>query len=339
MGRTFQIASLRDTILTAGSGVGPKDHLSAHKIPVVHDLPAVGAHLTTHILVPVMTELPLKHTLHIIQTVAILWHFLLWLFSGTGVLASNGQWGAAFLHSDTLNESTMTVVPPKDSEKEVTDLEILIAPISTLIEHGVPGVPCMTWYAALVQPHTTGSVELSSSSDAKSPLKITLPLLVDARDSARLRKAMRFAMRLADEFAGPEVGYPHPAPLTMAPGMGLEYLDNLMDKNKSKSDKRRLIRALPPQKDAWRTVTDTEIDEYIKRLVTGSYDPAGTCRMSLTQEDGVVDQSLRVYGVRNLRIADASVLPRCGGASISASIYMIGERCAEFAMNQNGFAS
>ncbi|OQE30658.1 hypothetical protein PENFLA_c002G00152 [Penicillium flavigenum] len=314
------------------SGIGPKDQLSAHKIPVVHDLPAVGANLTTHILVPVMTELPLKHTLHIIQTVAILWHLLLWLFPGTGVLASSGQWGAAFLHSDTLDESTMIVTPPEDVEKEVTDLEILITPLSTLIEHGVPGVPCMTWYAALVQPHTTGSVELTSSSDAKAPLKITLPLLVDARDSTRLRKAVRFAMRLADEFAGPEVGYPHPAPLVMAPGMGLEYLDGLLNKKKSKSDKRKLTKALPPQKNAWRTVTDTEIDEYIKRLVTGSYDPAGTCRMSLTKEEGVVDQSLKVHGVRNLRIADASVLPRCGGASISASVYMIGERCAEFVM-------
>ena len=318
-------------ILTARSGIGPKDQLSAHKIPMVHDLPAVGANLTTHVLVPVMTELPLKHTLHIIQTVAILWHFLLWLFSGTGVLASNGQWGAAFLHSDMLDEATMTVASPEDDEKKVTDLEILIAPLSTLIEHGVPGVPCMTWYAALVQPHTTGSVELISS-DGKAPLKITLPLLVDARDNARLRKAVRFAMRLADEFAGPEVGYPHPAPLTMAPGMGLEYLDGLMDKNKSKSGKRKLTKALPPQKDAWRTVTDTEIDEYIKRLVTGSYDPAGTCRISLTKEEGVVDQSLKVHGVCNLRIADASVLPQCGGASISASIYMIGERCAEFVM-------
>ncbi|CAI7661079.1 unnamed protein product [Penicillium glandicola] len=321
------------------SGIGPKDHLAAHKIPVVHDLPAVGANFTTHILVPVMTELPLKHTLHILQTVTVLWHLLLWLFSGTGVLASNGQWGAAFLHSDTLNESTMTVVPPEDDEKEVTDLEILIIPLSTLIEHDVPGVPCMTWYAALVQPHTTGSVELSPTSDAKAPLKITLPMLVDPRDSVRLRKAVRFAMRLADEFAGPEVGYPHSSPLTMAPGMGLEYLDGLMDKNKSKSDKRNLTKVLPPQKDAWSIVTDAEIDEYIKRVVTGSYDPAGTCRMSLTNEDGVVDQSLKVYGVSNLRVADASVLPRCGGASISASVYMIGERCAEFVMKEDAFPS
>lgn len=313
------------------SGIGPKDHLSAQDISVVQDHPAVGSNLITHVLVPVMTELPRKHTLHIIQTVAILWHFVLWLFCGTGVLSSNGQFGAAFVHSDSLDE-TMKVQPSKD--EDAPDLEVLICPLSTLIEHGVPDVPCMTWYAALVQPHTTGSIELTSGSGRKSGLKINLPLLVDARDSPRLRKAVRFAMRLACEFARPEIGYPHPAPFALAPGMDLGYLDTMLDKTKSKRDKKKKLQQAPLPMDSWKSVTDDEIDEYIQRLVTGSYDPMGTCRMSLTREDGVVDQRLKVHGIRNLRIADASVFPRPGGASISASIYMIAERCAEFVIEQ-----
>ncbi|CAG8230199.1 unnamed protein product [Penicillium olsonii] len=314
------------------SGIGPKDHLSGHNIPVVQDHPAVGSHLVTHVLAPVMTELPRKHTLHIIQTVAILWHFMLWLFFGTGVLASNGQFGAAFLHSTSLDDKTLAVRPSKD--EDAPDLEVLICPISTLIEHGVPGVPCLTWYAALVQPHTTGSVELTGS-DPKKPLKIKLPLLVDSRDSPRLRRAVRFAMRLADEFTSPETGYPHPAPFTLAPGMDLEYLDSMLDKKRSKSDKKKVSKAVPPPMDAWKTVTDEQVDEYIQRTVTGSYDPMGTCRMSLTKEEGVVDQRLVVHGVRNLRIADASVFPRPGGASISASVYMVAERCAQFIIDQS----
>ncbi|CAG8918340.1 unnamed protein product [Penicillium salamii] len=313
------------------SGIGPKDHLSTQDIPVVQDHPAVGSHLVTHVLVPVMTELPRKHTLHIIQTVAVLWHFMLWLFFGTGVLSSNGQFGAAFLHSTSLDDD-MAVHPSKN--EDAPDLEVLICPLSTLIEHGVPGVPCLTWYAALVQPFTTGSVELTGSDLTKS-LKITLPLLVDSRDSPRLRKAVRFAMRLADEFSRPDTGYPHPAPFTLAPGMDLEYLDSMLDKNRSKSDKKKITKADPPQMDAWKTVTDEQVDEYIQRVVTGSYDPMGTCRISLTREEGVVDQRLRVHGVRNLRIADASVFPRPGGASISASVYMVAERCAQFILDEN----
>ncbi|CAG8166172.1 unnamed protein product [Penicillium salamii] len=298
------------------SGIGPKDHLSAQDIPVVQDHPAMGSHLVTHVLVP---------------TVAILWHFMLWLFFGTGVLSSNGQFGAAFLHSTSLDNDM--AVHPSENE-DAPDLEVLICPLSTLIEHGVPGVPCLTWYAALVQPFTTGSVELTGSDRTKS-LKITIPLLVDSRDSPRLRKAVRFAMRLADEFSRPDTGYPHPAPFTLAPGMDLEYLDSMLDKNRTKSDKKKITKADPPQMDAWKTVTDEQVDEYIQRVVTGSYDPMGTCRMSLTREEGVVDQRLRVHGVRNLRIADASVFPRPGGASISASVYMVAERCAQFILDEN----
>jgi choline dehydrogenase-like flavoprotein len=319
-------------MLTSSSGIGPKDHLSLHDIPVVQDLPAVGSNLSTHLLVPVMSELSKKHTLHIIQTAAILWHFILWLFCGTGVLASNGQFGAAFLHSTSLDDAPMTVRPSKD--EEAPDLEVLICPLSTLIEHGVPGVPCMTWYAALVQPYTTGSVELRSASDPNKPLRIQLPLLTDNRDIKRLRKIVRFAMRLACEFGSPATGYPHAAPLAMAPGIDLEYLDSMLDKSKSKKDKKKLVKAEPLQMDAWKTVTDLQVDEYIKRLVTASYDPMGTCRMSLAREEGVVDQSLKVHGVQNLRVADASVFPRPGGASISASVYVIAERCAEFVIDQ-----
>ncbi|KAJ5342172.1 Glucose-methanol-choline oxidoreductase [Penicillium brevicompactum] len=342
-GEDVLVKAQREVIICSGvfgtpqllmlSGIGPKDHLSAQNIPIVQEHPAVGSHLITHVLVPVMTQLPRKYTLHIIQTVAILWHFLLWLFSGTGVLSSNGQFGAAFLHSTSIDDETMALHDAKN--EDAPDLEVLICPLSTLIEHGVPGVPCMTWYAALVQPCTTGSIELTSGLDPKKPLKIKLPLLVDPHDSPRLRKIVRFAMRLASEFASPENGYPHPAPFTLAPGMDLEYLDSMLDKTKSKNDKKKLSKAIPPPMDAWKTVTDEEVDEYIKRVVTGSYDPMGTCRMSLTRDDGVVDQHLKVHGVRNLRIADASVFPRPGGASISASVYMIAERCAQFILDQN----
>ncbi|KAH8881058.1 alcohol oxidase [Thozetella sp. PMI_491] len=311
------------------SGIGPKDHLTANAIPVVQDLPAVGANLSTHPLVPIMTELPTKHTFHVMQTVGALWHLLLWFVRGTGLLGSCGQHCAAFVHSATLNPSTLAVRSPRDDD-EVVDLEIMVNPISTLIEHGVPGVPCLTWNAALVQPFTTGYVKLTSGTDPDAPLRIILPLLADERDSARMRMAVRFAMRLADEFSSSESDYPHPAPLAMAPGMELEHLDAVLDKSKSKKEKKKIRRAVPPQEGAWRTVTDEDIDEYVKRLVTGSYNPSSTCRMSRNKEDGVADQKLRVHGVPNLRIADASVLPRPATASTAAPVYMIGERCAEF---------
>lgn len=43
----------------------------------------------------------------------------------------------------------------------------------------------------------------------------------------------------------------------------------------------------------------------------------------------VVDTDLRVKGVQNLRIIDASVLPIAIGAHIQASIYALAEQAAE----------
>ncbi len=55
-----------------------------------------------------------------------------------------------------------------------------------------------------------------------------------------------------------------------------------------------------------------------------TYHISCTCRIG-----GVVDPRLRVYGVRNLRIADASVMPEITSGNINAVVIMIGEKAAE----------
>lgn len=59
----------------------------------------------------------------------------------------------------------------------------------------------------------------------------------------------------------------------------------------------------------------------------------GTCRMGPDNED-VVDSRLRVRGVKNLRIADASVLPIQPGNTMGPSI-AVGWRAAEFIRADN----
>jgi choline dehydrogenase-like flavoprotein len=60
-----------------------------------------------------------------------------------------------------------------------------------------------------------------------------------------------------------------------------------------------------------------------------TFHPVGTCRMG-SDDAAVVDPQLRVYGVRNLRIADASIMPALINGNTNAASIMIGERAATF---------
>ena len=53
----------------------------------------------------------------------------------------------------------------------------------------------------------------------------------------------------------------------------------------------------------------------------------------------VVDGDLRVYGIKNLRIADGSVMPRVTTGNTMAPCVIIGERAAEIIRTQHQIAT
>lgn len=76
--------------------------------------------------------------------------------------------------------------------------------------------------------------------------------------------------------------------------------------------------------------SDAELGEYVRRSSNTVYHPAGTCRIGSDDNSmAVVDPSLRVRGVSNLRVADASVFPTMIGVNPCITCMMVGEKCAD----------
>jgi choline dehydrogenase len=74
---------------------------------------------------------------------------------------------------------------------------------------------------------------------------------------------------------------------------------------------------------------ELDLAEYVRMSAETLYHPSGTCRMG-SDVESVVDPELRVRGVSNLRVVDASVMPRIIRGHTHAPTVMIAERAAEF---------
>lgn len=73
---------------------------------------------------------------------------------------------------------------------------------------------------------------------------------------------------------------------------------------------------------------DVPLESAIRATSGCIWHPVGTCRMG-PGEDAVVDANLRVRGVRNLRVVDASVMPQITSGNTNAPTIMIAEKAAD----------
>ena len=79
--------------------------------------------------------------------------------------------------------------------------------------------------------------------------------------------------------------------------------------------------------------TDSDILNYIKASVSTDYHPSCSCKMG-TDSSAVVDQEMRVHGIKRLRVVDASVMPRITSANLNAPVQMIAARAADFILDK-----
>ncbi len=149
--------------------------------------------------------------------------------------------------------------------------------------------------ASLVQPRAVGRLLVRSADPAVAPT-IELNFTSDADDQRRLAEGLRFCWNAL-----------HTSPL--------------VDR----------IERIPFWTAEVVNGSDDGLRAAIARAVGTSYHPVSTARMGPEGDEGaVVDPQCRVRGLENLRVVDASVMPRVPSANTNLPCIMLAERVADW---------
>jgi len=89
------------------------------------------------------------------------------------------------------------------------------------------------------------------------------------------------------------------------------------------------IRAGLRQPKGEELASDASFDDWITRTISTGHHISCTARMGPSGDGlAVVDQRGRVYGVDNLRVIDASIMPDCPSVNLNATVMMMAEKLA-----------
>ena len=181
---------------------------------------------------------------------------------------------------------------------ERCDLQFHFVP-ALLDDHGRHRLPGYgyTVHACYLHPRSRGTLRLRSANPAQ-PIAIHANYLGDAEghDLARMIEAARLSRELLSQ--------PAFAPFRGAP-------------------------VFPERKIA----SDAEYLDFIRRKAETIYHPAGSCRMG-SDARAPLDSELRVRGVQNLRVVDASVMPSLPSGNTNAPVIMIAEQASAMILNE-----
>ena len=106
---------------------------------------------------------------------------------------------------------------------------------------------------------------------------------------------------------------------------GLRFAREILKSNPIAS---RISHEILPGKDA---TSDADLAAHCRRTVKTNWHPVGTCRMGPDDDpDAVLDNHIKVRGVKNLRVIDASAMPFIPSGNTNAPTMMLADRAMSF---------
>jgi len=305
----------REIIVSAGaihspallmrSGVGPVEHLRAHGVPLVANLPGVGQHLMEHPAIALASFIHKNARInqHTRRHIMLGWRY----------------------------SSGMHDAPAGD---------MFVAGVSKTSWHAV-GERVGTMLMYVNKPYSaTGQVTLESSDWRASP-KVELNLLADPRDMDRLADGFRRMASIQNSEAMRTVtSEPFPASYSEK----VRQVGMLSTRNKVITSllawlldgpatlrKYLMTKVVAGGPTLSAVLADEQLlREFIAKACVGVWHPGCTCRMGRADDPmAVTDAAGRVRGVDGLRVVDASIFPTLPSGNINFPTMMVAERISD----------
>ncbi|MCF4098479.1 GMC family oxidoreductase [Maritalea mediterranea] len=181
---------------------------------------------------------------------------------------------------------------------DTPDLEYHVQPLSTdKLGDPLHDFPAITMSVCNLRPQSVGASHINST-DTKTQPHIQLNYLSADADRQVALKAVRQARDIMTASALQKY-----QPTEILPGLQVD--------------------------------SDAELLEKIGDIATTIFHPVGTCKMGQDAE-AVVDDQLRVHGVQNLRVVDASIMPKITSGNTASPVIMIAEKASDLILAAQG---
>lgn len=270
------------------SGIGDRDELNGVGVQCLNHVPGVGKNLQDHIDSMVTVRSPKSDSIGL-SLRTLLPHVVPAPFKY--LLARKGWWTTNYVEAGGFAKTKIAMAAKANSVDAEPDVQFHFTPLYRS-HRGKK----FEWghgysvFSCVLRPRSTGSVALVKDGD-KLNVAIDFNFFADEYDQKVLVEAVKTARSI---LAAPE--FDHLRGEEMAPGNHIQ--------------------------------TDEQILDYLRQTASTVYHPVGTCKMGVDDMAVVNPATLKVKGMANLRVIDASVMPRITSGNTSAPTMMIAEKGA-----------
>lgn len=271
-----------------------------------------------HISIPVAWEVPAAESLTSMATnpLRIALELFKYIFFRVGLFSIPVQTLALYVRSRMIKKGSTglveTISESSDPQSLIPDIELIPLSTSGMDNFEEPEfktifskTPIFCVLATMLQPKSRGTVQLASANPHSKP-KVDFGILSDASDYNVARSAVRLSLTIGDQMKA----------------SGFPLLRNI---------------TFPAEKQALDAQNNTtkELDKFIRHRIRTTFHYASTCRMAPENDvcPGVVDDELKVYGVKGLRVCDTSIFPQIVSGHLQAPAVMVAEKCADLIKN------